>query len=60
MTKPKLFYFGHIMRRQGSLERTLMLGTIEGSRTRGRPDVRWTGSITEATGMESVRAEQGC
>lgn len=60
MTKPKLFYFGHITRRLGSLDRTIMLGTIEGSRTRGRSDVRWTGSITEATGMESTGAEQGC
>ena len=45
MLKPKLQYFGHLMRRVDSLEKTLMLGKIEGRRTRGRQRVRWLNDI---------------
>ena len=41
MLKLKLHYFGHLMRRTGSLEKTLMLGKIEGRRRRGRQKIRW-------------------
>ena len=44
-------YFGYIMRRTDSLEKTLMLGKIEGSRRRGQQRMRWLGDITEAMGM---------
>lgn len=50
MTKLKLFYFGHIMRSQGSLKKTIMLGKIEDSRKRGR-QMRWIYSIKEALGL---------
>ena len=43
----KLQYFGHLMRRVDSLEKTLMLGGIEGSRRRGRQRMRWLDGITE-------------
>ena len=46
MIKLKLQYFGHLMRRVGSLERTLKLGGIEGRRRRGRPRMRWLDGIT--------------
>ena len=51
MIKLRLSYFGHIMRRQDSLEKTIMLGKVEGSRKRGRPNMRWIDSIKEAIGM---------
>ena len=51
MIKLRLSYFGHIMRRQDSLEKTIMLGRAEGSRKRGRPNMRWIDSIKEAIGM---------
>ena len=51
MLKLKLKYFGHQMRRDDSLEKTLMLGKIEGKRRRGRPRARWLDSVSEATGM---------
>ena len=44
----KLQYFGHIMRRADSLEKTLMLGKIEGGRRRGQQRMRWLEGITEA------------
>ena len=47
MLKLKLQYFGHLMRRVDSLEKTLMLGGIGGSRRRGRPRMRWLDGITE-------------
>ena len=47
MLKLKLQYFGHLMRRVDSLEKTLMLGGIEGRRRRGRPRMRWLDGITE-------------
>ena len=46
MLKLKLQYFGHLMRRNDSLEKTLMLGKIEGRRRRGRPRMRWLDDIT--------------
>ena len=47
MLKLKLQYFGHLMRRVDSLEKTLMLGGIGGRRRRGRQRMRWLGSITD-------------
>ena len=46
MLKLKLQYFGHLMRRADSLEKTLMLGKIEGRRRRGRQRMRWLDGIT--------------
>ena len=46
--KPKLQYFGHLMRRVDSLEKTLMLGGIGGRRRRGRPRMRWLDGITDS------------
>ena len=48
MLKLKLQYFGHLMRRVYSLEKTLMLGGIEGRRRRGRPRMRWLAGITDS------------
>ena len=48
MLKLKLQYFGHLMRRVDSLEKTLMLGGIEGRRKRGRPRMRWLDGITDS------------
>ena len=48
MLKLKLQYFGHLMRRVDSLERTLMLGGIEGRRGRGRQRMRWLDGITDS------------
>ena len=47
MLKLKLQYFGHLMRRVDSLEKTLMLGRIGGRRRRGRPRMRWLDGITD-------------
>ena len=51
MLKPKLQYFGHLMQRTDSLEKTLMLGKIEGRRRRGRQRMRWLDGITDSMGM---------
>ena len=51
MLKLKLQYFGHLMRRVDSLEKTLMLGGIEGRRRRGRPRMRWLDGIIDSMGM---------
>ena len=48
MLKLKLQYFGHLMRRADSLERTLMLGKIEGRRRRGRQRMRWLDGIIDS------------
>ena len=48
MLKLKLQYFGHLMQRTGSLEKTLMLGKIEGWRRRGRQRMRWLDGITDS------------
>ena len=49
--KLKLQYFGHLMRRTDSLEKTLMLGKIEGGRRRGQQRMRWLDGITESMDM---------
>ena len=51
MLKLKLQYFGHLMQRADSLEKTLMLGKIEGRRRRGRQRMRWLDGITDSMGM---------
>ena len=51
MLKPKLQYFGHLMRRADSLEKTLMLGKIEGRRRRGQQRMRWLDGITDSMDM---------
>ena len=51
MLKLKLQYFGHLMQRMDSLEKTLMLGKIEGRRRRGQKRVRWLDGITDLTDM---------
>ena len=51
MLKLKLQYFGHLMRRTDSLEKTLMLGRIEGRRRRGLQRMRWLDGITDSMGM---------
>ena len=51
MLKLKLRYFGHLMQRADSLEKTLLLGKIEGGRRRGRQRMRWLDSITDSMNM---------
>ena len=51
MLKLKLQYFGHLIRRADSLEKTLMLGKIEGRRRRGRQKMRWLDGITDSMHM---------
>ena len=51
MLKLKLQYFGHLMRRADSLEKTLMLGKIEGRRRRGRQRMRWLDGISDLMDM---------
>ena len=51
MLKLKLQYFGHLMQRADSLEKTLMLGKIEGRRRRGRQRMRWLDGITDSMEM---------
>ena len=51
MLKLKLQCFGHLMRRADSLEKTLMLGKIEGRRRRGRQRMRWLDGITDSMDM---------
>ena len=51
MLKLKLQYFGHLMRRSDSLEKTLMLGGMEGRRRRGRQRMRWLDGVTGSTDM---------
>ena len=51
MLKLKLQYFGHLMQRTDSLEKTLMLGKIEGRRRRGRRRMRWLDGITDSMDM---------
>jgi len=55
MLKPKLQYFGHLMRRADSLEKTLMLGKIEGRRRRGRQRMRQLDGITNSMEMSLSR-----
>ena len=51
MLKLKLQYFGHLMRRAESLQKTLMLGKIEGRRRRGQQRMRWLDGITDSMNM---------
>ena len=51
MLKLKLQYFGHLMQRTDSFEKTLMLGKIEGGRRRGRQRMRWLDGITDSMDM---------
>ena len=51
MLKLKLQYFGHLMRRADTVEKTLMLGKIEGGRRRGRQRIRWLDDITDSIDM---------
>ena len=51
MLKLKLQYFGHLMRKADSFEKTLVLGIIEGSRRRGQKKMKWLDSITDTMGM---------
>ena len=51
MLKLKLQYFGHLMQRADSLEKTLMLGKIEGRRRRGRQRMRWLDGLTDSMDM---------
>ena len=52
MLKLKLQYFGHLMQRAVSLEKTLMLGKIEGKRRRGQQRMRWLDSITDSVDID--------
>ena len=55
MLKLQLQYFGHLMGRTDSLEKTLMLGKIEGGRTRGRQRMRWLDGISDTIDMSLSR-----
>ena len=58
MLKLKLQYFGHLMRRTNSLEKTLMLGKNEGGRRRGRQRMRWLDDITDSVDMSPSKLQE--
>ena len=58
MLKLKLQYFGHLMRRTDPLEKTLMLGKIEGRGRRGRQRMRWLDGITDSKGMSLSKVQE--
>ena len=60
MLKLKLQYFGHLMQRADSFEKTLMLGKIEGRRRRGRQRMRWVDGITDSMDMVDMGLGRLC